>query len=287
MEFIIVTGLSGAGKSRAIAALEDVGYYCVDNMPPALLPKFFELCLHSKEKVQRAAIVIDVRGRHLFRGLTEALEELERQGGRCRVLFLECDMQTVARRYKETRRRHPLADLAGDSIFRAIELEKELLQPLRERASYVIDTTLLSAAQLREQVVQRFSDDPAKSLTVRCLSFGFKYGYPSEADTVFDVRCFRNPFYEDDLREKTGLDAAVRDFVLETEHVGEFRDKLYDLLKLMLPLYEAEGKSEFVLAIGCTGGKHRSVTLVEDLARYLREQTGYAVRVGHRDIWKA
>lgn len=285
MEFVIVSGLSGAGKSRAIDALEDIGFYCVDNMPPMLLPKFAELCLQSQNALPRVAIVIDARGGELLNDFAVGLEELNQIGVEYKILFLECDSPVLARRYKETRRKHPLTDRCGGSVNRAIEEERELLRVVRSRTDYLIDTTHLSAAQLRERIVSLFLGDSRKGMPIQCMSFGFKYGYPAEADLVMDVRCFPNPFYVETLRQKTGLDADVRDYVLESEQTQTFLQKLYDMVDFLLPLYENEGKSQLVIAIGCTGGKHRSVTLTECLARHLQDN-GDRVMVNHRDIQK-
>lgn len=285
MEFVIVTGLSGAGKSRAINALEDIGFYCVDNMPSKLLPKFAELCLQSQEKLSRVAIVIDVRGGHLFDGLLEALDELKRQGGSYKILFLECDDQVLARRYKETRRKHPLLEIAKGSVPEAIKLEREMLKGIRARTDFLINTTFLTPAQLREQIVSLFLDDEKAGMPIHCMSFGFKYGFPAEADMVLDVRCFPNPFYVEELKQKTGLDKEVRDFVLNDPNVQEFLRKLFDMVDFLLPLYKNEGKSQLVIAIGCTGGKHRSVTLAEQLFQHL-QKNGARVMVNHRDIHK-
>ncbi len=285
MEFVIVTGLSGAGKSRAINALEDIGFYCVDNMPPKLLPKFAELCLQSQDKMSKVAIVIDVRGGQLFSGLFDGLDELKKQGGDYKLLFLECDDQVLARRYKETRRQHPLAAQTGGSVTQAIELERTLLKPARSRTDYLIDTSHLSPAQLKERITGLFMGDSSVAMVVQCMSFGFKYGYPAEADLVMDVRCLPNPFYVDELKHKTGLDKEVRDFVLDREETRGFQTRLYDLIDYLIPLYCNEGKSQLVIAIGCTGGKHRSVTLAEELAKHIAE-SGRRVMVNHRDIQK-
>ena len=285
MEFVIVTGLSGAGKSRAVDALEDMGFYCVDNMPPKLLSKFAELCLQSQDRQPRVAIVIDSRGGPQFRDLFEELDSLKAQGGDYKLLFLECGDQELARRYKETRRKHPLAAENGGSVVKAIQAERALLMPARLRADYLIDTSHLSSAQLRERIAQLFLSDAAGGMMVQCMSFGFKYGYPAEADLVMDVRCLPNPYYVDGLREKTGLDAEVRDYVLDREVTRGFQKRLYDLIDYLLPLYRDEGKSQLVIAVGCTGGRHRSVTLTEELAKHLAAG-GQKVMVNHRDIGK-
>lgn len=285
MEFVIVTGLSGAGKSRAVDALEDIGFYCVDNMPPTLLPKFAELCRQSRKTLSRVAIVIDSRGGEMFQDLSESLDELKRQGGEYTLLFLECDDQVLARRYKETRRKHPLSAENGGSVMKAIQEERALLKPARSRTDYLIDTSHLSAAQLKERITNLFLGDTSKAMLIQCMSFGFKYGYPAEADLVLDVRCLPNPFYVDELKHKTGLDQAVRDYVLNNEETAGFEQRLYPLIDYLIPLYTNEGKSQLVIAIGCTGGKHRSVTLTEELAKHIAEQN-HRVIINHRDIEK-
>ena len=285
MEFLIVSGMSGAGKSRTIDVLEDIGFYCVDNMPPMLLPKFAELCTQSQDALPRVAIVVDARGGELLNDFATALDELTRMEVNYKILFLECENEVLARRYKETRRKHPLTDYCGGSVTKAIEAERQLLRVVRTRTDYLIDTTHLSSAQLREQIVALFLGDSREGMLIRCMSFGFKYGYPAEADLVMDVRCFPNPFYVEGLRHKTGLDADVRDYVLESADTQTFLDKLYDMVDFLLPLYENEGKTQLVIAIGCTGGKHRSVALTECLAKHLQE-SGNRVMVNHRDIEK-
>lgn len=285
MEFLIVTGLSGAGKSRVVDALEDIGYYCVDNMPPQLLPKFAELCLQSREDVTRVAMVVDVRSGKQFLGLAESLDRLKSEGAQCQLLFLDCDDDVLLNRYKETRRHHPLADRAGGSLPDAVALERKALEPARVRADYRIDTSLMSPTQLKERVTRMFLDRASDSLLIECMSFGFKYGVPAEADLVLDVRCFPNPFYVPELKTKTGLDKEVQDYVMNSDDVQTFFTKLREMVTFLLPLYCKEGKSQLVIAIGCTGGKHRSVTLARELALYLRTQ-GYQVRDHHRDIHK-
>lgn len=210
MEFVIVTGLSGAGKSRAVDALEDIGFYCVDNMPPKLLPKFAELCMQSQNKLSKVAIVMDVRGGELFNDLFDGLDDLKRQCGDYKILFLECDDQVLARRYKETRRQHPLAAANDNSVLKAIAAERLLLKPVRARTDYLVDTSHLSTSQLKERITSLFMEDSSQAMTIQCMSFGFKYGYPAEADLVMDVRCLPNPFYVDELKRQTGLDQPVR-----------------------------------------------------------------------------
>lgn len=285
MEFVIVTGLSGAGKSRAVDALEDIGFYCVDNMPPKLLPKFAELCMQSQNKLSKVAIVMDVRGGELFNDLFDGLDDLKRQCGDYKILFLECDDQVLARRYKETRRQHPLASANDNSVLKAIAAERLLLKPVRARTDYLVDTSHLSTSQLKERITALFMGDSSQAMTIQCMSFGFKYGYPAEADLVMDVRCLPNPFYVDELKHQTGLDQPVRAFVLDRDETRGFQKRLYDLIDYLIPLYCNEGKSQLVIAIGCTGGKHRSVTLTEELAKHIADG-GHRVIVNHRDIAK-
>ena len=284
MAFVIVTGVSGAGKSRAIDALEDLGFYCADNMPPALIPKFAELCLQTDGKINDVAIVTDVRGGILFSSLFEGLDEFNKQGGNYKILFLDADDNVLMRRFKETRRKHPLTE-PGGSLADAIALERALLRPARERADYIIDTTNLSPAQLKERITVLFLGENKTGLVVNCMSFGFKYGPPTEGDLVFDVRCFPNPFYIDNLRNLTGLDAPVKDYVFSSEQTCTFMTKLYDMIDFLLPLYVEEGKSQLIIAIGCTGGKHRSVAITEAIFRHLSDK-GIRAAVNHRDIQK-
>jgi len=285
MKAIIVTGLSGAGKTQAVDCLEDMGYYCVDNMPPTLLPKFAELCMQSQNKLSKVAIVMDVRGGELFNDLFDGLDDLKRQCGDYKILFLECDDQVLARRYKETRRQHPLASANDNSVLKAIAAERLLLKPVRARTDYLVDTSHLSTSQLKERITALFMGDSSQAMTIQCMSFGFKYGYPAEADLVMDVRCLPNPFYVDELKHQTGLDQSVRAFVLDRDETRGFQKRLYDLIDYLIPLYCNEGKSQLVIAIGCTGGKHRSVTLTEELAKHIADG-GHRVIVNHRDIAK-
>ena len=285
MMFVIVTGLSGGGKSQAMHALEDIGLYCVDNMPPKLLPKFAELCLHSTEELSKVAMVVDVRGGEQFNSLFVNLDEIKARGGEYKILFLDCDDAVLARRYKETRRQHPLADKTDGSVREAIALERERLKEVYSRTDFLIDTTHLSTSQLKQRINDLFLEDTTQGMTVECMSFGFKYGYPAEADLVFDVRCFPTPFYIPELKTQTGLNAPVRDFVLSHEEMQGFLTRLHDLIDYLLPLYQNEGKSQLVIAIGCTGGKHRSVTVAEELAQHIKTAGG-RVRVNHRDIQK-
>lgn len=285
MEFLIVTGMSGAGKSGAANVLEDMGYYCVDNMPPALIVRFSEVCMQSGGKINKVAIVVDSRGGDLFSGLFESLEKLKQNNNNYRILFLDCDDDVLITRYKETRRKHPLCESGASSIEQAIHLERELLQPAKMKASYVIDTTLLTAAQLRDKIYDIFEYGVNTRLLINCMSFGFKYGLPSEADLVFDVRCLPNPFYIEELKQQTGKDKPVEDYVLKFEQSRTLLAKLNDLLEYLIPLYVEEGKSQLMIAIGCTGGKHRSVVFTEKIGSFLSDK-GYRVVKNHRDILK-
>lgn len=284
MELIIVTGMSGAGKSQAIKALEDIGYYCVDNMPPMLIQKFVELCSQSSEDIQRVALVMDVRSGKMFEDLQQTVLALQKDKQPLRILFLDCADEVLCRRFKETRRQHPLTDTNG-GIETALQKERALLAPLAAIADYRVDTTHLSAGQLKAQITDIFSDGTMNTMTVQCMSFGFKYGFPSEADVMLDVRCFPNPYYIPELKDKTGLDQEVRDYVLGSSDTREFISRLTAMLDHLLPLYAGEGRTHLVVAVGCTGGKHRSVTIAGELAGHI-VQRGYRVTTQHRDIDK-
>ena len=285
MDFLIVTGLSGAGKSRAVDALEDIGFYCIDNIPPKLISKFGEIALQSQGKLSKVAVVTDVRGGEMFNGFIEELELLQGLHIQFKLLFLDCNSQVLMRRYKETRRKHPLIDDKNVSIEQSIILERELLLQARERADYIIDTTNLSAMQLKERIGNIFLDNISNSMLINCMSFGFKHGAPIEADLVFDVRCLPNPFYIDDLKYKTGLEAEVNEYVMAWPQSVELLVRLKDMIDFLIPLYLSEGKSQLTISIGCTGGKHRSVTFAEKLYAHLSDQ-GKKVAVNHRDILK-
>ena len=282
MDFLIVTGLSGAGKSRALGALEDIGYFCVDNLPPTLIPKFAELAKQSNGQIDRVAVITDLRGGAMFEGLFESLDEIRRQGLEYRILFLEASDEVLLNRYRQTRRRHPLAAGAA-SLEAMVAEERRLLLPARERADFIIDTSMLSPAQLKERIAALFTEDAARVLLVGCTSFGFKYGAPTECDLVFDLRCMPNPYWIPELRQQSGLDEPVRSYVLEQPQAQGFLTRLRDLLDYLLPLYNEEGKSQLMIGFGCTGGRHRSVVFTEEIARHLRE-ADYRVSVSHRDI---
>lgn len=286
MELVIITGLSGSGKSQTINAMEDVGFFCVDNLPPKLIFKFAEIGTASKGNLDRIAIVTDIRGGDLFSGLFEELALLEREDFKYKILFLDASEEALLRRFKETRRKHPLIGKNGcNSISEAISIEKELLRPARERADYILDTSLWSNAQLKQNISKLFLEDVQDGMLINCMSFGFKYGEPTYADLVFDVRCLPNPFYIDELKHKTGLDKQVRDYVLSFSDTEKLFEKLKDLIDFLVPLYLKEGKSQLTIAFGCTGGKHRSVTFAELFYHHLSDK-GNRVSVNHRDIEK-
>ena len=283
MEILIISGLSGAGKSRAASFLEDMGFYIVDNMPAAMILKFAEFCAGGSQRYDKVALVYDVRTSNSPTELFDVLDTLKHSGV-CSLLFLEAEPETIIKRYKETRRRHPLMKQA-DSLEKAVLEEKDMMAPLRQRADYVIDTTHLSTAQLRGELLRNFGSGAAgkEGMTVSVTSFGFKHGLPMEADLVFDVRFMPNPYYIQELREKTGLDRAVSDYVFSFQQTHDYMAKLRDLLAFTLPLYAEEGKTELVIAIGCTGGHHRSVAVTHALAADIRD-LGYRVRENHRDM---
>lgn len=282
MHFLIVSGMSGAGKSRAVAALEDLGYYCVDNLPTALIPQFAEVCYAATERYERVALVTDVRAGVDFDQLFASLDSIKNMGCDCRILFLDTDTNTLIRRYKETRRKHPLMK-RDVSMTEAIEKERQLLKSIRSRADYVVDTTRFSATDLRERLIQIFSQNEQNSLMqVTVESFGFKYGIPTDADLVFDVRFLPNPYYEISLREHNGTESCVRDYVFQDGTADKLMSYLTALMDFLLPKYIKEGKAALVICIGCTGGKHRSVAITEALADYIGKKSGN-VSVVHRD----
>lgn len=283
MEILIITGLSGGGKSRAASYLEDIGYYTVDNLPAEMMVKFADFCAGSSGRYDRVALVYDVRSGEPTDILIETLERLKASGVNCRMLFLEADNQTIVNRYKETRRMHPLQK-KGESVEQAIRREREWMQPVRDHADFVLDTSALSIAKLRSELLDLFGQQGDRGgLAVNVLSFGFKHGIPIEADLVFDVRFMPNPYYVPELKNKTGLDQAVRDFVFSFRQTNDFMEQLEKMLTFLLPLYAEEGKSALVIAIGCTGGHHRSVAVSHELAEYITEE-GYQVTENHRDI---
>jgi len=280
---VVITGHSGAGKSEAIAAFEDGGYFCVDNLPPRMIAGLGELFRHEGSGVERAAVVSDVRGGEYFDDLLQVLDDLEAEGLRPMVLFLEAGEEVLLDRYKETRRRHPLAP--EGRIVEGIRAERELLAPLRERADKVIDTSDLTGAELRRQITEELlGQEETGKLALTLLTFGFKNGPPRDADLTLDVRFLPNPHYVDELRPKTGMDAEVREYVEQGTQAGEFYGRLLPLLEFLVPAYVAEGKSHLTIAVGCTGGRHRSITVADRIRRDLASREDVIVRVKHRDV---
>lgn len=283
MEVIIVTGLSGAGKTQAANALEDMGYFCIDNMPPSLIPKFAEMSAQLNKQGE-VAIVTDVRTGDLFGGFFDALDELRELNIGYKILFLDASDEVLFKRFSESRRKHPLAT-GNIGTLEAIQDERVMLKPVFELANYHIDTSYISNQVLRERVVSLFSASANSAIRVRCISFGFKYGLPADADLVFDVRFLPNPFYVAEFKDKTGLDEAVADYVFGNDMTTIFWNHLCGLLDFLLPHYRAEGKSQLVIGMGCTGGKHRSVAIAGRLADYIAD-SGFECRAIHRDIGK-
>lgn len=283
IELTIITGLSGAGKSHAMAAFEDAGFFCIDNLPPQMIPAAADLFSLEGSKVEKVAVVSDVRGGQYFEEIDRCLNELDARGINYRLLYLEAADEVLLRRFKETRRPHPLAP-AGN-IPSGIKQEREMLSSIRDRADWVINTTDLNIHELRANIVNSVVPKGTMGLVITAISFGYKYGTPLDADLVFDVRFLPNPNYDPQLKPLTGLDKAVKDFVVHSDAGGKFFDKLGDLLDYLLPMYVAEGKSNMTIGVGCTGGRHRSVAIAEWLARRYREQD-YNVIVRHRDLGK-
>ncbi|MGE4548903.1 MAG: RNase adapter RapZ [Intestinibacillus sp.] len=284
MYFLIVSGMSGAGKSRTVATLEDFGFYCVDNLPISLIPKFAEICLAATERYERVALVTDVRAGGDFQQLFDSLDAIRDMGCDYRILFLDTATGTLINRFKETRRKHPLME-DGVSMTDAIMKERALLEGVRGKADYVIDTTSLSTGGLRDKLIKLFAGGGNDLLEVTVQSFGFKYGIPPEADLVFDVRFLPNPYYEMSLRQKNGTDPDVRSYVFRGGMADMFMQHLTALTDFLLPRYVAEGKTSINIAIGCTGGKHRSVAITEALAAHVRK-LGYVTAAAHRDYQK-
>lgn len=283
MELIVISGLSGAGKSQAASILEDLGYFVVDNLPAQLIPKFAELCMSGQAQFDRAALVSDIRGGQSFDGLFDALTQLTAMGCGHKLLYMEAEPATIIKRYKETRHLHPLLR-SGGSLDEAVHQERAILEPVRRRADFIVDTTTFTNAKLRGELQRLFgTGEPGQAMGVNVTSFGFKYGIPIEADLVFDVRFLPNPYYVAELRNKTGLDEEVFEFVFRDRKTKEFMAKLEDLVAFLLPQYVEEGKSALVIAVGCTGGKHRSVAVTRALAEFIR-QKGYDATENHRDM---
>lgn len=286
MKFVILTGMSGAGKSTAIKMMEDIGYYCVDNLPIALLEKFVELSsLQENAELQKVAVGIDIRNGQALEEIRDVLARIKKKKVHYEILFLDAEDSVLVKRYKETRRNHPLS--GGDRVDKGIEEERKRLAFLQESADYIIDTSQLLTRELKAELDKIFvQNQDYKNLFITILSFGFKYGIPADSDLVFDVRFLPNPYYVEGLRAKTGNDKEIQDYVFQYEEAHTFLDKLEDMLNFLIPNYIAEGKNQLVISIGCTGGKHRSVTLANALYERLSGQKGYGLKIEHRDIGK-
>lgn len=283
MKFVIVTGMSGGGKRTALKMLEDIGFYCVDNLPVALIEKFAELITMPNSEVTKVALGLDVRAGQSFEEVRQILDNLKKSGHNFEMLFMEASDTVLMKRYKESRRKHPLSP--EGRVEEGIQKERKILRPIREISDYVIDTSNLLTRELKEEMDRIFvNNESYNNLMVSILSFGFKFGIPADADLVFDVRFLPNPFYIDELKHKTGQDQEVQDYVMGFSEAKEFRDKLSDMIRFLIPNYVREGKYQLVIAVGCTGGKHRSVTLANELYRSLKDQGEYGLTIGHRDI---
>lgn len=286
MRFVIVTGMSGAGKSTALKMLEDMGYFCVDNLPVPLIPKLAELLVVPGSELNKAALGVDIRSGESFKQLAAVMEELDAAGFRYEILYLESSDNVLIKRYKETRRFHPLSG-SGKRVDEGIKREREKLEFLKKKADYLVDTSHMLTRELKKELSKIFVQNKEyKNLYITVLSFGFKYGIPSDADLVFDVRFLPNPYYIEELRPLSGNDRAVRDYVMDNDKAGQFLDKLLDMTEFLIPNYIAEGKTQLVIGIGCTGGKHRSVTLANELYEALEKAENYGIRIEHRDIGK-
>ena len=283
MRFVIVTGMSGGGKSTVLKMLEDAGFYCVDNLPISLVEKFVELISMPNSEVSKVVLGLDVRSDQSFKDATRVLETLKKKGYQFEILFVDADENVLIKRYKETRRVHPLAP--DGRVEDGIRMERKVLENVRKQADYVIDTTNLLTRELKEELHRIFvENEEYNSLMVTVMSFGFKYGIPADADLVFDVRFLPNPFYIDELKHKTGNDKEVQDYVMNNEEATAFMDKLTDMIQFLIPNYVKEGKYRLVIAIGCTGGKHRSVTLANELFKRMRDTGNYGIKLYHRDV---
>lgn len=281
---LIITGMSGAGKSYAVQVLEDMGYFCIDNIPPVLIPKFAELCIKGGERVRHVALIADIRGGEFFDAMSQSLKELKAQGVSYEIVFIEASDQTLVRRYKETRRVHPLAP--HSRLSQGIAAERKLLATLHKQADFIIDTTNLKPKQLKEILLKKYTiKDGKKGMTVTVVSFGFKHGMPIDADIVDDVRFLPNPYYIEEYRHKSGRVPAVREYVESFPVTQTFKQKWFDMIDFLLPNYEREGKSQLVIAVGCTGGMHRSVCMAESMYKHLKE-AGVDVSIEHRDLQK-
>ncbi len=285
MKFVILTGMSGAGKSVALKMMEDFGFYCVDNLPIPLVEKFVELSGIQNGELQKVALGIDIRSGQALEELRDVLDRIKEKGGSYDILFLDAEDNVLVKRYKETRRSHPLA--GDERVDKGIELERKRIAFLKERASYIIDTSQMLTRELKAELEKIFvQKQDYKNLFITILSFGFKYGIPADSDLVFDVRFLPNPYYVEGLRPKTGNDKEIQDYVLQFQEAHDFLNKLEDMVNFLIPNYIIEGKNQLVISIGCTGGKHRSVTLANELYKRLSSKKEYGIKIEHRDIGK-
>jgi len=286
MHLLIVTGMSGSGKSSVMDVMEDIGYYCIDNIPPKLIPQFVDLCRKSETNIDKIAVAVDIRTGNMFAEIFRSWQSLkDEEDVEVKVLFIEAQDEVIIKRYKETRRKHPLDEKFNGNLHEAIEYERSQLAQLREIADYYIETSDKTSAKLKEEIKQIFLEKNTDSLIIKIMSFGFKYGVSTEADLVFDVRFMPNPYYDENLRNHTGLDKCVQEYVLKTAEAREAFKKIAELIDFLTPMYIKEGKSQLVIAFGCTGGKHRSVTFAELTSERLSAQ-GYRIQKYHRDITK-
>ncbi len=286
MRLLIITGMSGSGKSSAMNVMEDIGYYCIDNLPPELIPKFVNVCRNSEKGIDKIAVAVDIRLGNMFTEIIKAWQTLKNfEDLEVKILFLEAIDEVLIKRYKETRRKHPLDEKFSGNLHEAIEFERNRLIPLRAVADYYIDSSELAVNQLKDEVKKLFLEKISDSLTIKIMSFGFKYGVSTESDLMFDVRCLPNPYYIEELKHHTGCEECVRNYVMSFSQSKELFEKLEELLDFLIPLYIHEGKSQLVIAFGCTGGKHRSITFAELMAARIAEK-GYKVQKYHRDITK-
>ena len=286
MKLLIVTGMSGSGKSSVMDVMEDIGFYCIDNIPPKLIPQFVDLCRKSETGIDKIAVAVDIRTGNMFAEIFYVWQTLKNERDvETKVLFIEANDEVIIQRYKETRRKHPLDEQFNGNIHEAIKYEREQLVKLKEIADHYIETTGYSTARLKEEVRSLFLENTSDSMTIKVMSFGFKYGVPTEADLIFDVRCLPNPFYIESLRNHTGTEECIQKYVMASDDSKQFFQKLTDLIDFLVPLYVKEGKSQLVISFGCTGGKHRSITFAELMAEHLVKQN-YKVQKYHRDITK-
>lgn len=286
MELLIITGMSGAGKSVVVDTIEDFGYFCIDNLPPKLLPTFTQLLEKSSQPYSKVSIVSDIRSGRDFESIFDYLKELNNEGFSYKIFFIDANDDVLVRRYKETRRIHPMLNDYDGSLSKSIAMERKILSGIRGIADYYIDSSNLSAAECKSRVSQMLHGSSGTKLNVHCMSFGFKYGAPGDCDLVFDVRCLPNPFYIPELKEHTGIEAPVRDYVMQFPETQELLKKLYDIIDFLLPLYIKEGKSQLVIGFGCTGGRHRSVCFAESMYKHLSDNGKLRLTVAHRDIKK-